>query len=277
MGLLIYDVLNPFYAELSRAIQDTAEEAGYWIIQASTYDDAEKTEMLVESMFNIGVDGLIFASCRLEDFLVENLIDNGFPVVQVNRRLKKDKGNQIVLDNAYGAYLAVSHLIRLGYKRIGMIGGPIDLSTSVGRYEGYFEALAEKGLKIDEAIVKRGSFFSQDTGYEFTKRLMRLIDPPEAIFCADDYIALGSMRALGEMEVKIPEDVAVVGYDDIELSSHPLIQLTSVNQDVHKMGRLATKNIIDRIAGKSSSEKRIVLEPHLIIRKSCGYQLKTSK
>ncbi len=273
LGLLVYDFRNPFYAAITRSIQETAEELGYWVIQASTDDDQEKSQMIVDSMMNLGVEGIIFATCLLEDPLVKNLLDNDFPVVQVNRRLKEERGDQIYLDNVYGAYLAVSHLIRLGYKRIGMISGPENLSTAVGRYQGYVDALKERKIEIDQEIIKKGSFFSQETGYILTKRIMRLIDPPEAIFCIDDYLALGAMWAIAEMELRVPEDVAIVGFDDAELSSHPLIQLTTVYQDAREMGRLTAKIMLDRVAGKLDSEQRIVLEPHLIIRRSCGYHL----
>lgn len=273
LGLLVYDFRNPFYAELTRAIQDTAEENGYWVIQASTDDDPNKARMIVNSMMNVGVEGLIFASCHLEDPLVEKLLDQNFPVMLANRRLKKNQGNYVVMDNAYGAYLIVNHLIRLGYQRIAMIRGPKEVSTGADRYKGYIEAMKGKGLEVDQKLVAEGPFFSQDTGYKFTRSLMRLNPPPEAIFCSDDYIALGAMKALGEMELQVPQDVALVGFDDTEISSHPKILLTTVSQNVHEMGRLAVKVLLESLAGKLDQPQHILLEPHLTIRESCGYKL----
>lgn len=274
IGLLVYDFCNPFYAELTRSIQETSKEFGYWIIQASTDDDPEKADLLINSMIKLGVEGIIFASCKLHDPSVERLIDDRFPVILLNRRLKKDKGDYIVLDNLYGAYLIVNHLIHLGYRRIGMIGGPRNVSTSVDRYRGYIKALKEKGLEVDENLIRHG-YFSQESGYKFAKMMMNLFRPPEAIFCGDDYIALGSMKALGEMGMRVPEDVALVGFDDSEISSHPLIQLTTVSQNVKEMGRLGAKTIVERIEGKLKSPQKVLLQPHLIIRNSCGYHLRS--
>jgi DNA-binding LacI/PurR family transcriptional regulator len=272
IGLLVYDFRNPFYAELTRFIQDATQELGYWVIQASTDDDPEKADSLIDSMIKMGVGGIIFASCKLQDKTVEKLIDDGFPVVLVNRKLRKNKGDYVVLDNRYGAYLMVNHLIHHDYTRIAMICGPISVSTSADRYRGYIQPLKEWGIKIDQDIIKHGPF-SQETGYKSTKQLMSLLIPPRAIFCGDDAIALGAMKALGELGFKVPEDVAVAGFDDAEISSHPLIQLTTVSQNLKEMGRLAGKTIVGRIEGKEESPQRILLEPHLIIRRSCGYQL----
>jgi DNA-binding LacI/PurR family transcriptional regulator len=272
IGLLVYDFCNPFYAELTRSVQDTAKELGYWVIQGSTDDDQDKANSLIDSMIKMGVEGIIFASCKLYDPSVEKLIDDHFPVVLLNRKLKKDKGDYVVLDNKYGAYLIVNHLIHLGYKRIGMIGGHRNVSTNADRYRGYIKTLKEKGLEIDEDIIKHG-FFSQETGFKFTKMMMGLLNPPKAIFCGDDYIALGSMKAMSELGLRVPDDVALVGFDDSEISSHPLIQLTTVSQNVQEMGRLGAKIIVEQIEGKSKSPQKILLEPHLIIRQSCGYKL----
>jgi DNA-binding LacI/PurR family transcriptional regulator len=223
-------------------------------------------------MVRMGVEGLIFASCKLQDKAVEDLIRKNFPVVLVNRKLKKDLGDTVVLDNAYGAYLIVNHLINQNHRRIALISGPRSVSTSADRTEGYLKALKDRGLKIDPVLVKYGAF-SQETGFKYTKQLMSLLNPPQAIFCGDDAIALGAMKALGTLSLRVPEDVAVVGFDDAEISSHPLIKLTTVSQNLRKMGRLAARALIDRIEGRSETPQRVLLEPQLIIRRSCGYKL----
>ncbi len=273
IGLLAYDFRNPFYAELTRSLQDTAQELGYWVIQASTDDDREKADALIDSMVRTGVEGIIFASCKLQDKAVESLIKDDFPVVLVNRRLNQDLGDYVVLDNHYGAYLIVNHLINQEHRRIALISGPRSVSTSADRTQGYLKALKDRGLKVDRSIIKYGAF-SQETGFKYTKQLMTLLNPPRAIFCGDDAIALGAMKALGTLGLRVPEEVSVVGFDDAEISSHPLIKLTTVSQNLKKMGRLAAKTLIDRIEGRQKTQQRILLEPHLIIRRSCGYKFK---
>jgi LacI family transcriptional regulator len=276
VGLLVYDFRNPFYAELTRSIQDTAQDLGFWVIQASTDDDQGKADVLIDSMIRMGVEGIIFASCKLRDKAVEKLIKDGFPVVLVNRKLNKEIGDYVVLDNTYGAYLLVNHLINQAYRRIAMISGPRSVSTSVDRYQGYVQALKDKGLKLDKTIIKYGSF-SPETGFKFTKQLMSRMNPPRAIFCGDDAIALGAMKALGQLGLRVPEDISVAGFDDAEISSHPLIKLTTVSQNLKKMGKLAARTLVDRIEDRQKAPQRILLEPHLIIRRSCGYKLKAER
>jgi LacI family transcriptional regulator len=195
----------------------------------------------------------------------------------VNRRLQEDRSNYVVIDNEYGAYLVVNHLIRLGYKRIAIITGPKTTSTGRDRHRGYLEAVNDKGLEVIPELVKEGRFFSQSTGYDNTKLLMSQNSPPEAIFCSDDHIAFGAMWALAEMDLNVPSDVALVGFDDVWISSHPRIQLTTVSQDVAEMGRLAGKIIVDTLEGRLEEPKRLYLEPNLKIRSSCGYRLRAGQ
>lgn len=269
IGLLVFDFRNSFYTELTRVIQDVAEDMGYWVIQANTDDNPEKTESLVNFMQNIGVDGIIFASPRLDDDLIERLIEDGFPVVMANRHLSKTVGDYVILDNRYGAYLAVMHLIHLGRRRIAMIKGSEYTSTSEERYQGYLDALQESNLPVDNELIKPGAF-TQDSGHKWTRRLMRHQNPPDAILCGDDEIALGAIRALEEIGFTVPGHVAVVGFDDSNISSHPRIQLTTVSQDVQKMGMLVTDMMARRIENPAAEYEQIILQPNLIIRQSCG-------
>lgn len=275
IGLLAPDFQNPYYAELTNSIRDTAQEASYWVLQVSTSNITDTTYSIIQSMIKMGVEGIIFASCKLHDPLVENLIDSNFPVVLANRRLKKDKGDYVIPDHTYGVYLVVNHFIRLGYQRIGMIRGPRNASTAQNQYLGYIEAIKEKSLEIDEDIIGEG-LYTQDTGYKFTKKLMRLSNPPQAIFCGDDYVALGAMKALHELGLSVPHDVALAGFDDTEISAHPHIQLTTVRCNTSEMGKIAVKFLIEKIEKSSKSFRRILLEPNLVIRQSCGYQLNSN-
>jgi len=276
IGLLVYDFRNTFYPELIRIIQDRAEELGYWVIQGSTDDKLDKSNSLITSMMNTGVDGIIIASVREDDPTVKNLFDVGFPVVLVNRRIHAEVGDYVVLDNEDGAYLAVKHLYKLGHRRIGMIKGPSFTSTGEERYIGYLKAIQDSGLPFEDGLIKEG-FFREDVGHQLAKRLMSMSNPPDSILCGDDEIAMGAMRALDDMGLRVPDDVALLGFDDSHISSHPRIQLTTISQDVTKMGSLATEILIRRIEGRSSEYERITLKPNLIIRKSCGFETREQR
>jgi DNA-binding LacI/PurR family transcriptional regulator len=270
LGLVVYDFRNTFYADLTRVVQKTAHDlGGYRVIQASTDDNLENAVSLINTMIEIGVDGLILSASAQRDQLVKKLLNNGFPIVFANRRLEDKQGDFVVLDNVYGAFLLINHLIQMGNRNIAMIKGPSFASTATERYQGYLEALHENELLVDDKIIKEGSF-TQDTGYEATMQLIDHATRPDAIFCCDDEIALGAMRALSEVGLKVPEDIALAGFDDAPISSHPLIQLTTVRQDVQRMGELCTRYLINRIKGKVDSPQQAVLEPQLIIRRTCG-------
>jgi LacI family transcriptional regulator len=271
LGLLVYDFRNTFYADFTRITQDMAEEQGYIVIHANTDDKPAKTELLVNSMMSIGVDGIIFASVRFDDAIVKNLIEEEFPVVMANRRLGKKIGDYVVIDNEYGAYLAVNHLIHLRRRRIAMIKGTEETSTGKGRFSGYLKALKENGLKPDEELIKPGTY-TEESGHQWGRRLMHQKNSPDAIFCGDDEIALGVIRAVEELGLSVPKDVAVVGFDDSNISSHPRIQLTTVSQDIRRMSITALDILVHKIEKPSKKKKHIILQPNLIIRKSCGFQ-----
>jgi DNA-binding LacI/PurR family transcriptional regulator len=266
IGLMVSDISNPFYAELARAIEDNARNLGYLVIICSTDDRPEVLSRYVKSVVEAGIDGLIIASVRLHDPIVENLIEDDFPLVMVNRRLEAEMGSYVVLDNFRGAYRLTRHLIENGYRKIAMITGPADVSTAADRLQGYLHAMKDHGIPLDRSLIHHVNFTRPD-GFETTTRLMSAESRPEAIFGGNDNIALGAMDAVRKMRLRVPEDVALVGFDDTESSRE--MQLTTVSQKKYKMGDLSVKILIRFIEEKSRKRtERIVLEPDVLIRKS---------
>ena len=274
-GLLTND-LSAFYSSLYNSIQQAAEELEYWVIQACTEDDDERTLSMINSMINSGVKGIIFGSCKLNDPLIEGLIDDGFPVVLVNRRMKIDKCDSIRVDSNYGAYLLINHLINIGYRRIAIITASLKFSVCADRYQAYLRAMEDKELPIDKEMARHGLFFSRKTGYQQARKLMLSESPPNAIFCCDEKLALGCMLALKEMGFQVPEDVAVVGFDDADTELMTYLRLTTISYDVREMGRLAAKAMIKRIETSEKPLIKAVLEPKLVIRHSCGFHLRST-
>jgi LacI family transcriptional regulator len=271
MGLIIYDLQNSFHAAATRNILEEAQSDGYQVIIRSTLDYTTGVLEAIEDMRRAGVDGIIVTATRLEERSLEDLIKEKFPVVQVMRRLARDTGVQIIPDGAYGIQMLVNHLLRVGHRKIAMIGGPDDLSTSRTRYEAYYQALQENDVPIDKEFVLKGSAFSYDTGYKLCKKLLRRRSQPDAIVCADDHIAFGAMQVIDEAGLYIPEDIAIVGFDDCEMSGHPRIQLTSVKYDMKLISRLAVKSILKQIEGHIPEHKLVNIVPQLVVRKTCGY------
>lgn len=274
IGLVVSDISNPFYAELARGIEDKAHEQGYNVIFCSTDNKPERMGTYVHLMMDAGVEGLIFASCRLREPIVEKLIEEHFPLVLVNRKLKGEAFNYVVLNNVQGAYEITEHLINLGYRKIAIITGTSNLSTGIDRLKGYQQACKDHGIDLNNNYVIQGPF-TRETGYEGTKQLLSMKDRPESIFGGNDYIAMGVIDAVEEMGLHIPEDIALVGFDDTEFASNQRIKLTTVSQRRYEMGNLGVQILIDYIERKETDyTHKVILEPRLIIRESCGQKLR---
>jgi len=275
LGLLIADY-RPFFSELASSIQDAAYDEGYFVMVVRTDDDEKKIASGIDFMRESMVDGIIDTCCQLKDPAIEILINDGYPVVLANRRLEKNIGDRVYIDNAYGGYLATNHLIRLGFQRIGVIRGPEDFSTGKDQFDGYVQAFKERGFEIKENLIKKGNF-SENSGYEMTKEMLRSSNPPDAIVCCDDHVALGAWRCISDFGKMVAKDIGIVGHDDIGIASHPAIELTTISGNIKEMGRMAVKMIIERIEGYEKPYRSIMMEPQLIIRNSCGYRLRSTR
>ncbi|MBS3970679.1 MAG: LacI family DNA-binding transcriptional regulator [Clostridia bacterium] len=271
LGLIVSDIVNPFYSEIAKNIIDEAKRLGYEIILCNTDHDPEVQNFYIEFLKQRRVDGIIFASVKLKDKEVERLVTANFPCIFINSRLKLKKASFVVTDNKKGAKLAINHFIDLGHKRIGFISGPSTISTAQERLEGYKEALLAKGLAIDDNYIKDQSF-NPKYAYQATRELLNMPVPPTAIFVANDVMAFKVMEALLDLDLDIPGDVAIIGYDDVVMSGHKRIGLTTVAQDKSRIGRLAVEGLIQMIDKGPENVKPMhtMLEPKLIIRDTCG-------
>jgi len=274
LGLLVSDISNPFYAELARGIEDKAHEKGYNVIFCSTDEKSERMKTYTNLMMDAGVDGLIFASVHLHEPVTEKLIDERFPVVLVNRKLSGSSYNYVICNNIQGAYEITEHLINLGHRKIAIITGSSNLSTGRERLQGYQKALKNHGIDFNQNYVIQGPF-KRETGYKAAKKLLTMKDGPRAIFAGNDFMAIGVIDAIEELGMNIPEDVAVVGFDDTEFASHLRTKLTTVSQRKYEMGNLAVQILIDYIERKEKNYiHKVILEPKLVIRESCGQKLR---
>ena len=277
ISLVVANISNPFFAEISRGIEDKAREKGYHVIFSSTDDNSKNLESCVRIMREMGVDGFIIAAVSLKEPIVDELVDQDFPVVLVNRRVKKNNVNYVVVDNQKGAHLAVEHLVNNGYKKIGIITGESSVSTGEERLRGYRKVLSAHELRFKKEYCSQGPF-TQEHGKKAAKEMLTLKNRPEAIFAASDNLAWGVMDAAGELGLKIPEDLAIVGFDDTHFSSNSNIRLTTVSQRKYEMGEHGVQTLIDLIESPQPDYiNKIVLEPRLIIRESCGCNLPKKK
>jgi len=269
LGLIIPDVGNPFHAELSRAVEDIAYKYKHVTFICNTDEDQNKEKFYIDSMISEKVSGLIIAPTFGNISYLEKLKINGFPIVCVDRNLKSIDIDSCIADSKYGAYLAVKRLISLGHTRIGAICGIKNVSTAMDRFNGYKKALSEARLPFDTklAVFENFKFSGGQSGMS---KLLKLNPPPTAVFTSNGLMTLGALKILQQHHIKIPEDMAIIGYDDTpwaEISTPPL---TTVKQPSYDMGVAATELLIKKITNPQSSTTNIVLSSELIIRGSCG-------
>ncbi|MEY8191953.1 LacI family DNA-binding transcriptional regulator [Peribacillus simplex] len=272
IGLILGSISNPFFAETAEVIIERAQELKYDVIVYNTGHKDENLEQAINLLIGKRVEGIILTSVSKNyTDKIKKLHDNGFPVLLYNSFLDIKDVNFIVMDNNKGARLAVQHLIKLGHKKIAKISGPSKYLATYERTVGYKEELMENGYEIDEGLIFN-SEFSYDKIYSFTKKLLKKKDRPTAIIAASDQMALAVLDAASSLNLKIPADLSVVGFDNIRLSANEFIGLTTISQQMDQMSLTALEKLIYLIENKEtkSSSIQIFLKPELMVRKTTG-------
>jgi LacI family transcriptional regulator len=258
---------DPYFPHLTHGIAQACNQADYTlgVFLVSSKDDEEKVfPRLARRGY---LDGLLVQTGRIGDQLIERLVSSHMPLVILGRPFHTQGVSYIDVDNVSAARHAVAHLLRLGYARIGTITGPADNTTGLDRLEGYRKALAERGHSVDEALVCEGDF-SEASGYYAMRQMLPA--RPTAVFAASDIMAIGALRAIREAGLRVPGDIALVGFDDLPLASRAEPPLTTVRQQVVPFGMAAVDVLIDLIENDLTPPRRVIMDAELIIRESCG-------
>jgi DNA-binding LacI/PurR family transcriptional regulator len=270
LGLVVSDITNIFYAEMADIIQKVALELGYCVVIVCDNDKPNLTKYYVDFLISRGVDGIIFGSARLHDPIISGLNERKFPIILLNRRMRADNVNCVTIDNVKGARLLTDHLLGLNYQNIAFISGPAQFSPSADRLEGYTQALAGRGIPINEHLIIQENSFRKEAGISAVQKLFQGPVRPQAIFAVNDTVALGALEAIQEMGLSVPEDVALAGFDDIAFSALRFVQLTTVSQRLDETASEAVKILVNAIHTKKDAIHKIVMEPILKIRRSSG-------
>jgi LacI family transcriptional regulator len=264
IGIIVRDICDPFFAPIVHGITAVANVNGYSSFLCNLIADPSSAPYL-RLVHEKRVDGVIIATSHIADEQILLLVAEGVPLVLVNRRM--DGVVSICTDNEKGAYEATSHLVELGHCRIAYIDVPSYVRSGISRRMGYERALREHGLPLHPDLVTVEEN-SADGGYRAATDLLSLRERPTAVLAYDDVMAIGALRALQESGVRMPEDMAVVGYDDIPLAAHVSPPLTTVRQAMQTMGIQAMQMLIRLIRGEDLAEGEVVLQPELIVRRS---------
>jgi len=268
LGMLIPDITNPFFAEIARGVEDAANKNNYNVILCNTDDKLKKERTYLQILRGKRVDGLILGTAHVKDKSILELERKKFPYLLVSRNIEGLDKNCIIVDDVEGGMMATEYLIKLGYHRIAHITGPLKTRSALNRLEGYKLALKKYEIEYREELVEEGDFRIKG-GYQAMKKFFKLLEPPKAIFAANDLLALGAMQAIQKKNFHIPGDFSVVGFNDIKLASFVYPPLTTIRQPMLEMGALAVKMLLKIIEEGEFNQRKILLKSKLIIRESC--------
>jgi LacI family transcriptional regulator len=271
LALIVPDVANPFFTLIVRGAEDVARRAGYRMILADTRADLTIERDVIEEMLAHRVDGIMIApvSDRSKGHL-QRLARFGVQFVLIDRTVHGIDSDVVVGDSAGGARRLVEHLISLGHRRIGFITESDEVSTARDRREGYEAALTAAGFPLDPGLIVR-STVDPPGGFEGMRRLLELKEPPTAVFTVNNLVALGAIEAVRAHGLEVPDDVALVCFDDIEYASRLYPFLTVMAQPAETLGTLGTQLLLERIEGRAPEQPRIVVLPvQFVVRQSSG-------
>lgn len=273
LGLITPDNSNPFFAEMARTIEDIGYQYGYSVILCNSDDDVRKQRAYIRVLIDKHVDGVIFISSAGSESGddVHYLTDEGVKVVIVDRDDDSVPADAVLLNNEQAGYEATRHLLNLNHRRIACITGPTGLAASEQRVEGYRRALHEAGIAFDPTYVAVGDFH-MESGEKAIARLLAVTPRPTAIFACNDMMAIGAMYQTRGLGLRIPEDLSIIGFDDITLARAVYPALSTMRHPKAEMARIATEFLIQRIQGQVPGEERlrVVLFAQLVSRDSCA-------
>ncbi len=269
IGLIIPDIKNPFFPEVAGGIEECAADLGYNVFLCNTNWSDEREEQYIDLLSERRVDGLIVAPTGASIDLLDDVIHEKLPVVYVSRAPEGTHRSYVVIDNVRGGFLATKHLIEAGHRTIGFIGASQDEATCRERFEGYTMAFEKYGMTVADKYIKQGDF-KQQSGSDLVKEMLEGEDYPGGIFAVNDLLALGAVEAVKNAGLRVPEDIAVVGFDDIAIASLQEIQLSTINQPKYQMGRIAVEMLVEIIKKGEDNvpTRKVMLEPTLIVRRS---------
>lgn len=269
VALLVSDITNPFWTTVTRGVEDICSSHDLNVILCNTDEQNAKLENYVGFLLRRQTDGFLVVPTSHDIRAIEMIVNNGVPIVLLDRVLPDVDVAVVRSDNESGAYRLTEHLISLGHQRIGMLSGNAPVSTSVERARGYERALVDHGIPVDRALIHYGSF-TQQSGYEMALRLLQSSQPrPTAFFAANNFIANGVQKAAYDSGLRIPEDLSLVTFDDLPFYSYPRPFLTSAIQNPYRLGQEAAKLLVQQIQSEDPERPQdIVLPVDLIIRES---------
>lgn len=262
IGVIVGDIANPYFSALVRGVEKVSRIYEYSVILQETDEDVEREKKALETVLAAQVDGVLITPTQRDRTSVEMLLESGTPFILMSRYFRDLETNYVVMDDFRGGFIATECLIQRGYRCIATLSGPMHLSSGYERYAGYLEAHKLYGVEVYQDSVITGCL-TMDDGYRAALRLLKRRDRPEAIFAFSDFVALGVYRAAYELGLRIPQDLAVVGFDNTSLGLCLNPPLTSVGKNPEELGKRAAFALIRVLQGKISGLVKLKLNVYL--------------
>ncbi|MGA2930039.1 MAG: LacI family DNA-binding transcriptional regulator [Solirubrobacteraceae bacterium] len=274
IGVLVPDITNPLFPPILRGIEDRLDDAGYTALIVNTDNDADRERSHLEALRARQVEGFIAATARLDQELLREVAAAGIPLVLVNRSLEDGSAPAVAVDDQFGIKLAVAHVVALGHTRIAHLAGPQNTSTGHRRRLGFVASMSELGLELPDARVHAGRWFTEEEGARGCARLLDAAPDLTAIIAGNDLLAIGCYVALAARGLRCPEDISIVGFNDMPFVDRLHPPLTSVRVPQREIGAVAADLLLRHLAGVEPTAREILLEPTLITRGSTAPPLR---
>ncbi|WP_326690207.1 MULTISPECIES: LacI family DNA-binding transcriptional regulator [unclassified Streptomyces] len=283
LGLVISDVLNPFFTELARAVEDAARSRGYSVIIGNADEQLTLQDHHVRTLLDRRIDGLLVSPADGDSLALREAAVSGIPMVFVDRWIEGLEVPLVRADGRSAVRSLVAHLYALGHRRLAIITGPVASTTSNERVRAFRSALREYGLPLPAAYIGQGDF-QTESGRRVTNDFFALPEPPDAVFATDNLMALGVMEQLRRLGLRVPDDVSLAAFDDIPWFLHTDPPITAIAQPTQELGHRAVAALTDLVEGGSprtesggGSAGSVTLSAHLIARRSCGEDERTRR
>lgn len=275
VGLVVIDVANPFFTELARGAEDAANEAGLVVILCNSDGSVEKEDKYITLLEEQRVAGVLISPVEKVPAGLRRLRERGTATVLLDGPRRRAGHCSVEVDDVYGGQIAAEHLVELGHRRIGLVNGPLTIHPCADRRRGFFAGLESARPKpLVFEILATGMNVS--AGEDAAAELAAMRKPPTAVFCINDMLAVGLLRGLLSRGVRVPEDIAIVGYDDVIFAASASVALTSVRQPAYEIGRTGMTLLLDEARGAAHKHQHILFRPELVVRASTTARLATS-
>jgi LacI family transcriptional regulator/LacI family repressor for deo operon, udp, cdd, tsx, nupC, and nupG len=267
LGLIIPNIQNPFFADVARGVEDVAYRDNFAVLLCNYDEDAAKQQFYLDVMQAESVDGIILPPIHEDDPALRGMVEAGMPVVCVDRALAGAAIDKVEVDNRRGAFDAVMHLLQRGHRRIGLISGPSDSSTGRARLDGYRAALAQANVSVVPELIRYGDY-KEPSGRSLALELLKQKAPPTALFVCNNLMTIGALEAICARQLRIPDQISLVGFDDLPLAAVFNPPLTVVRQPAYEVGRSAAELLLKRIEDPKRPATSLNLSPELVVRGS---------